>query len=89
VENCDADEITAGVCTLSNGQVTDLLGTVGWNDELVAEDPVPIDVRPPSNFHWRSNPYSVNGGGTGDLLPSSADFRFAYWIGRWTRSGEP
>jgi hypothetical protein len=89
VENCDADEITAGVCTLSNGQLTDLLGTVGWNDELVAADPVPIDVRPPSNFHWRSNPYSVNGGGTGDLLPSSADFRFAYWIGRWTRSGEP
>jgi hypothetical protein len=85
VENCDADEIAAGECTLSNGQVTELLGDVGWNDELVAADPVPVDVRPPSNFHWRSNPYAVNGGGLGEGLASSADFRFAYWLGRWTR----
>lgn len=85
VENCDADEIAAGVCTLINGDVTDLLGDVGWNDELVAADPVPIKIRPPSNFYWRSNPYAVNGGGVGQQLASAADFRFAYWLGRWTR----
>ena len=85
VENCDADEIAAGVCTLLDGTETTLLGTVGHNDQLVAEDTVPIDIRPISNFYWRSNPYSVNGSGTGEGLGSSADFRFAYWLGRWTR----
>jgi hypothetical protein len=85
VENCDADEIDAGVCTLLDGSVTDLLGDVGHNDLLVAEDTIPIDIRPSSNFYWRSNPYSVNGTGSGDGLASSADFRFAYWLARWTR----
>ncbi|MEM6990136.1 MAG: hypothetical protein AAF721_06555 [Myxococcota bacterium] len=85
VENCDADEIEAGVCTLLDGTVTELIEGVAHNDELVAADPVPVEVRPRSNFDWRSNPYRVNVSSSGQVLPSSADFRFAYWLGRWTR----
>jgi hypothetical protein len=85
VDQCDADEIAAMSCTLADGTVVALLGAVGHNDELIAEPPIPIELRPPSNYYWRSNPYAVNGGGDGSGLPGSADFRFAYWIGRWTR----
>lgn len=83
--NCDADEVAAGTCTLDNGQVVELLGEVGHNDELVADVPVPMATRPHSNYHWRSNPYRVNTDGSGEGLFSSADFRFAYWMGRWIR----
>lgn len=86
VENCDADEIDAGVCTLDDGTQTELIAGVAHNDQLVAADPVAIEIRPRSNFDWRSNPYRVNGEGTGEVLPSSLDFRFAYWLGRWTRA---
>jgi hypothetical protein len=85
VEQCDAEEIAASSCTLADGTVVALLGTVGHNDELVADPPIPIELRPPSNYYWRSNPYAVNGGGDGSGLPGSADFRFAYWLGRFTR----
>lgn len=85
VEHCDADEIAAMSCTLDDGTVVGLLGAVGHNDELVADVPIPMALRPWSNYHWRSNPYRVNGGGDGGSLPGSADFRFVYWMGRWTR----
>ena len=85
LEQCDADEIAAMSCTLTDGAVVGLLGEVGHNDELVADTPIPIELRPWSNYHWRSNPYRVNGGGGGSTLPGSADFRFVYWMGRWTR----
>lgn len=85
VEHCDADEIAAMSCTLDDGTVVGLLGAVGHNDELVADVPIPMALRPWSNYHWRSNPYRVNGGGDGGALAGSADFRFVYWMGRWTR----
>jgi hypothetical protein len=84
-ENCDADEIAAGTCTLEDGTVVEVLGEVGHSDALVVDQAVPIAIRPPSNFYWRSNPYEPNGGGDGTTIPSAADFRFAYWLGRWTR----
>ncbi len=84
-ENCDADEIAAGTCTLEDGTVVAVLGEVGHSDALVVDQAVPIAIRPPSNFYWRSNPYAPNGGGDGTAIPSAADFRFAYWLGRWSR----
>lgn len=85
VINCDDAEIAAGSCQALDGSTITLLGPVGWNDELVAAEPVPMAIRPPSNYHWRSNPYRVNGGGNGDELLSGVDFRFTYWMGRWVR----
>jgi len=78
--NCDASEVLSLDCVAVDGTPLPLLGPVGWNDELVSAVPVPMRIRPPSNFYWRSNPYQVNG--TGDplqLLPAN-DFRFVYWF---------
>ena len=80
--NCDEAEIESGSCIGDDGTDLPLLGYVGWNDELVAEVPVPMSIRPHSNYYWRSNPYAVNGGqGDFSLLPAN-DFRFVYWAGR-------
>jgi hypothetical protein len=85
--NCDDDEVRSGTCTLDDGTVVAVLGEVGRNDSLVADRPVPMRVRPRSNYFWRSNPYAPNdaspGGGT--VLYSGVDFRVAYWMGRWLR----
>lgn len=81
-ENCDAAEIESGVCVADDGTELTLLGYVGWNDKLVAEEPVPMRLRPHSNYYWRSNPYEVNGGSSGSLF-AGVDFRFVYWAGRY------
>ncbi|MDP8256277.1 MAG: hypothetical protein P9M14_11050 [Candidatus Alcyoniella australis] len=85
VINCDQDEIDSGVCYGVDGTRLDLLGYVGRGDKLVSVQPVPMRIRPASNYHWRSNPYEVNGGGNGSRLVPAVDFRWAYWMGRWTR----
>ncbi len=85
VINCDEEEIASGVCTLDNGEVVRVLGAVGRNNSLITQEPIPHEVRPPSNYHWRSNPYIPNGGGDGSRLLPGVDFRYAYWYGRWVR----
>lgn len=84
-DNCDATEIAAGVCVADDGSEVVILGPVGRGGEVVAETPLPLAVRPPSNYHWRSDPYRVNGGGSGAALYPGADFRLAYWMGRHLR----
>lgn len=84
-ENCDAAEISSGDCVGLDGTPITLLGDVGRGGKLVAEDPVPIRIRPMSNWYWRSNPYEVNGGpGPGALTPAG-DYRVVYWLGRVAR----
>jgi len=85
--NCDDDEIRSGTCTLDDGTVVMVLGDVGRNDSIVADRPVPMRVRPRSNYYWRSNPYAPNDSspGAGTVLYSTVDFRVAYWMGRWLR----
>ncbi len=82
VENCDAAEIDAGTCTAIDGSTIVLADGVGWNGGVVAEDPLPMAIRPPSNFLWRSDPHYVNGGGTSRLNPGG-DIWCAYWLGRF------
>ena len=67
------------------GTVLELLGFVGRGDELVAAQPLPMRTRPPSNYHWRSNPYAVDSPADGSELLSGADFRLAYWMARFMR----
>ncbi len=85
-ENCDADEIASGHCVADDG-VTELtiLGPVGWNDEVIAAEPLPMALRPASNYYWRSNPYRVNDEASENLMYAGPDFRLAYWMGRWIR----
>ncbi len=85
IENCDADEVEAGSCLGIDGTPLTPLGDAGRNDTPIAQEPVPMRIRPPSNYHWRSNPYQVNGGGDGSRVLPAVDFRIAYWMGRWAR----
>jgi hypothetical protein len=85
VENCDETEVETGDCTALDGSHLDVLGPVGWKGDLVAAQPVPMRLRPPSNYYWRSNPYEFNGGGDGGTLLPAVDFRYAYWLGRYVR----
>ena len=88
VECTDAEPYLDGedkVCTALDGSTLDLLGCVGWKGDLVSKQPIPMAIRGPSNFHWRSNPYTPNLGGSGDQALPAVDFRAAYWMGRWAR----
>ncbi len=81
VENCDAQEVADARCTLDDRSVVDL-----WvGEEVVSKSPLSIAIRPPSNYHWRSNPYLPNGGGAGDTLYPNVDWRFVYWSGRYAK----
>jgi hypothetical protein len=81
--NCDEAEIESGDCIGADGTEITVLGPIGRNGDLIAEEPVPMRIRPASNYWWRSNPYKPNGGGDGRELYPGSDFRFAYWMGRW------
>jgi hypothetical protein len=83
VTNCDQQEIDSGDCVLNDGTRVKVLGNVGRNQDLITDKPIPQAVRPPSNYHWRSNPYCPNGGGEGDRMVAGVDFRYAYWYARW------
>jgi len=86
VENCDAAELEAKHCLCVDGETEiDVIGEAGWKGSLVAQQVIPMRIRPPSNYFWRSNPYGPNGGGDGGRLMPGVDFRYAYWLGRWTR----
>jgi hypothetical protein len=85
VENCDEEEIASGDCVGLDGTPIRVLGYKGRNDALIAEEPIPMRIRPGSNYYWRSNPYEVNGTGDGTQLMPGVDFRFAYWMGRYVR----
>jgi hypothetical protein len=86
--NCDDAEIASGHCLAADGVTElDIMPILGRGDKVVSQQVVPMHTRPPSNYYWRSNPYEVNGDGGvggGTLLPG-VDFRWAYWMGRWTR----
>ena len=87
--NCDEQEVMSGMCTLTDGTVVELLRDSGRGGNLVSRQPIPMRARPPSNYHWRSNPYSVNGESDGSRLLPGGDFRAAYWLGRWVRTADP
>ncbi len=85
VINCDEAELESKECIANNGMAIDVIGESGWKGTLVGEQVVPMEIRPPSNYHWRSDPFAFNGGGNGGRLIPAVDFRYAYWLGRWTR----
>lgn len=87
VTNCDAAEIKALKCLAMDGKTSLTLSPVpGRGDKLVAVHVVPMALRPPSNFEWRSDPHVVNGGGGSRLNPGGG-FHAAYWLGRLLQRG--
>jgi hypothetical protein len=85
VTNCDAAEVAAKSCTLNDGATVVSLKTA--NGDLVADRPIPMKLRPPSNFFWRSSPFLVNQAGDASTVFPGSDARLAYWLGRWVRTG--
>ncbi|MBK8695123.1 MAG: hypothetical protein IPN17_23305 [Deltaproteobacteria bacterium] len=65
------------------------LGDGGRGDSLVAAVPVPMRIRPSSNYHWRSDPYRPNGSGSLAPCCRGVDLRMAYWMGRYLRVSTP
>ena len=68
-----------------DGTHLDVLGYVGRNGDLITAQPVPMRIRPPSDYYWRSTPYMPNGGNDGPAMYPGVDFRLAYWSARWVR----
>lgn len=85
-ENCDAGEIASRSCVGDDGTPLPLSPMSGRGDTVVALVPVPMAIRPASNFHWRSDPYRPNGEGSPRSLYPGVDFRMAYWMGRYLRA---
>jgi len=86
VVNCDAQELSQALCTAVDGKTVLVVNPItDRGDEPQSLTPVPFKLRPPSNYDWRSNPFRLNGGGSGQSMLSGVDLRFAYWLGRWVR----
>jgi hypothetical protein len=85
--NCDAMELSAGVCTAIDGktQIT-ILPDPGHGGDPVAKDPLPMEIRPDSDFQWRSDPHSPNGNASTNMDPGG-DFLAAYWLSRASELG--
>jgi hypothetical protein len=82
VDNCDDAEQQSLQCIGIDGTPIVLSPEPGRGGGLVAVDPVPMRIRPPSNFEWRSDPHRVNGG-AGDRLNPGGEIVCAYWMGRF------
>jgi hypothetical protein len=84
--NCDDAEVAAKQCVLLDGTTVVNLSSVKAG--IVADKPIPMAYRPPSNFFWRTNPFLVNsppGGSDPNVVFPGSDLRASYWMGRWVR----
>ena len=46
-------------------------------------DPVPVPIRPPTDFLWQRDPFQLTGGGTGATEGAGIDYILPYWMGRY------
>jgi hypothetical protein len=54
----------------------------GRKGARLARETVPIELRPPSSFEWKSSPYRVEGSVDPDLQYTGLDYLAAYWLYR-------
>jgi hypothetical protein len=52
-------------------------------------NPVPVDLRPPSDFVWQISPFQVMGGGSGIIENAGIDYILPYWMARYHRVLHP
>ena len=80
--NCDEFELDSLDCVGIDGTPLPLADRIGRSDIVVAVAPVPMRIRPPSNYIWRTDPHQVNGEGSDRLNPGGGAY-CAYWLGRF------
>jgi uncharacterized protein (TIGR03437 family) len=45
--------------------------------------PVPVPLRPPTDFLWQRDPFQLTGGGTGVIESAGIDYILPYWMARF------
>lgn len=50
--------------------------------QIVAKYPIPIEKRPPTDFLWQRDPFSLKGGGRLTSQEPGVDLVLPYWLGR-------
>jgi uncharacterized protein (TIGR03437 family) len=45
--------------------------------------PVPVPLRPPTDFLWQRDPFQLTGGGIGTIESPGIDYILPYWMGRY------
>ncbi|HEY2014876.1 MAG TPA: hypothetical protein VGH38_15320, partial [Bryobacteraceae bacterium] len=45
--------------------------------------PVPVPLRPPTDFLWQRDPFQLAGGGSGIIESAGIDYLLPYWMGRY------
>jgi uncharacterized protein (TIGR03437 family) len=45
--------------------------------------PVPVPLRPPTDFLWQRDPFQLTGGGIGSIESPGIDYILPYWMGRY------
>lgn len=45
--------------------------------------PVPVPLRPPTDFLWQRSPFQLAGGGSGKIENSGIDYILPYWMSRY------
>ena len=45
--------------------------------------PVPVALRPPSDYLWQTDPFQVSGGGSGVIETAGVDYLLPYWMARY------
>lgn len=45
--------------------------------------PVPVPIRPPTDFLWQRDPFQLSGGGSGLVESAGVDYVLPYWMARY------
>ncbi|HEU0123220.1 MAG TPA: hypothetical protein VFQ91_22000 [Bryobacteraceae bacterium] len=45
--------------------------------------PIPVDLRTPTDFLWQRNPFQLTGGGAGTIGNAGIDYILPYWMARY------
>lgn len=46
-------------------------------------DPIPVDLRTPTDFLWQRSPFQLSGGGSGTVGNAGVDYILPYWMARY------
>ena len=46
-------------------------------------DPVPVPLRPPTDYLWQRDPFQLTGGGSGVIESAGIDYTLPYWMARY------
>lgn len=81
------DDETVGLLDLwlkrpGRDNYVDLHGKVGVCGDQACQ-PIPVDLRTPTDFLWQRNPFQLSGGGDGLIGNAGVDYILPYWMARY------